>query len=124
MPDREVAERTELTEAVVASRRQVLKIAVFVKRIPSRWTPEIDALPRHGIGSRHRRQVALLAYDGADGKLLRLVEEGTAPRRRLRHTCGGSGGTRRVHRGLLQQSTSSLIAGLHLPRGVRTDRAL
>src|ERR1700723_2773047 len=60
----------------------------------------------------------------ADGELLRFAEEGVSPRRRLRHEGRGAGGARRVHRGLLQQPTSSLVAGVRFPSGVRTVRKL
>src|ERR1043165_6715558 len=60
-PDREVAERTGLTEAAVVSRRRVLKIAAFVKRAPQgkqpRGTPERDSLlgTRRTTRSEERR---------------------------------------------------------------------
>ena len=62
IPDREVAERTGLTEAAVLSRRRVLKIAAFVKRKPQRkppkWTPTKYALlgtaPDHVIARKLR----------------------------------------------------------------------
>src|SRR5688572_19601227 len=49
-----------------------------------------------------------------------LDQEGTGPRRRLRHAGRGPGGDLRVHRGVLQWATPSLLAGVRLPGGVRT----
>src|SRR4051812_35299978 len=47
-----------------------------------------------------------------DGELLRPLAEGTGPRRGHCHTGRGPGGDRRIHRGLLQHESPTLVAGV------------
>ena len=87
--------------------------------VRQRTLPTPPGQARHHV--QHEPPGGLLGQR-PDGELFRLPEEGIGPRRRLRHAGGGASGDRRVHRGLLQQPTPSLLAGVRLPGGVRTDR--